>query len=84
MKTKNLLRILWLAFYSAISLTSCDNEEEAPVFTPLHIKKQTYEVMLNGTNNIYMANGSGRVILSVENTDIVSATLKKTSMPTAC
>lgn len=77
MKTKNLLRILWLAFYSAISLTSCDNEEEAPVFTPLHIEKQTYEVMLNGTNNIYMANGSGRVILSVGNTDIASATLKK-------
>lgn len=77
MKTKKLLGTLWLAFYSILHLTGCDNEEAPPVFTPFHIEKQTYEVMRNGTNNIYIVNGSGRVILAVENTDIVSATLQK-------
>lgn len=77
MKTKNLLGILWLAVCSIINLTSCDKAEKTAIFTPFHMEKETYEVMQNGTNKIYIANGSGHVILSVENTDIVSATLQK-------
>lgn len=55
MKTKKLLGILWLAVCSIINLTGCDNEEKTPIFTPFHMEKQTYEVMLTGKNNIYIA-----------------------------